>query len=114
MLVFREILDKQLYDSRGIKCGKVDGLVLEWPGDGPPRLARLEVGPTVLASRLGARIERWAASLARRWGPQHAEPFRIPWSQVRRVVENGVHVALDYETSELVRWEYWLRERVVS
>ena len=113
MQVFKEILDKQLYDQRGIKCGKVDGVVFEYPDDGPPRIARLEVGPAVLGNRLGERIGRWVTSLAKRWGPQHAEPFPIEWSQVRRVVENGVHIALDYEKSELVKWEYWLREKVV-
>ena len=45
----RDVLDKQMLDKNECEIGRVDGIVLEFPEDAPPRVARLELGGPVLA-----------------------------------------------------------------
>ena len=114
MEIIRDILDKQLIDRRGRKMGRVDGLVFEYSDSGAPRVARIEVGAVVLANRLGERYAGWVRAISRRWGPERLEPYAIPWAAVRRIDRNDIDVAFDFEQSELVEWERWLRERIIS
>jgi sporulation protein YlmC with PRC-barrel domain len=75
------LLDEQIVDSEGRRCGRVDDIELS--GD-PPRVTALLVGEGLYPRRL----PRWLRPLARRlageetWG---ANSLRIPWAEVDNV-----------------------------
>jgi sporulation protein YlmC with PRC-barrel domain len=71
------ILDHQVVDSDGRRCGKVDDLELEGIGSGSPRVSELLVGPRALRDR--GRIGRLAAALAR------SQVVHVPWEDVEDV-----------------------------
>jgi len=111
--LYRDVLDKQMVDRRGRRCGKVDGIVLRFGPDGQPWVARIEVGGGTLARRLGERLGRWAAALARWCGVREGRAYHIPWA---RVVEVDLEVKLDLDApdTELDAAERRLRERIVA
>jgi sporulation protein YlmC with PRC-barrel domain len=113
MLLVRDVLDKQLVDRRGERAGKVDGVVLIFSPDGPPRVGYLEVGAVTLARRLGRRLGSWASRLAHRWGGAHTESYRIPWNLVRAITLE-VSVDVDVEETRINVIEDWLRVHVVE
>jgi sporulation protein YlmC with PRC-barrel domain len=77
------ILDHQLVDRDGRRCGKVDDLELEGIRDRSPRVAAVIVG--VPGWRRRGVIARIAASLA------PGRIVRIPWSDVDEVAA-GIHL----------------------
>jgi sporulation protein YlmC with PRC-barrel domain len=107
-----DVLDKQMVDRHGRRCGKVDGLVLRLD-DGPPRLVAIQIGAGTLARRLGARAGAWAAAFTRWWGLRGGAPYRIPWRRVEAVALE-VTLDLDAERSQLDAAERWLREKIVD
>jgi sporulation protein YlmC with PRC-barrel domain len=113
MKLISNVLDQQIVDSEGRKFGKVDGLVLEWSGDGPPRVAYLELGGPVLARRLGRRCERWALRANRFFGIRREPRYRIPWE---KVLDIGIDVSVEIDGADEppLDWERWLRDRVIS
>lgn len=112
LALVRDVLDKQLVDRDGIPCGKIDGVVLDASGAGPPRVAFLESGPVTLARRLGAWPARVMARLAR-LGPRHGDPYLIPWRRVT-TIGREVKLDLDAERSQLLAGERWLRHHLVK
>ncbi len=110
--LFRDVLDKQMVDRNGRRCGKVDGLVLR-TGEGPPRVARIEIGSGTLARRLSGRLARGMAALSRWLGIRGGRPYRIPWARVKEVDLN-VALDLDADDSQLDAAERWVRDRVMS
>ena len=111
--VVRDILDKQLVDRRQRRIGKVDGLVLEWRNDAPPRLAYIEVGAMTLGRRLHPRFEAWAAAIERWLGVGNGVPYRIPYDKVRDIGLD-VEVDLDVEKTPILAWQRWVRERIIK
>lgn len=111
MDIVRQILDQQLVDRSGINIGKVDGVLLELRGDLPPRISAVLTGGHLLARRFHPRIESWVRRLTRRWGPRNDEPFRIPWSKVRKI---GIDVRVDVGADEMVPWEHWVRDHIIG
>lgn len=113
MDLVRDVLDKQLVDPKQRRLGKVDGLVLSLAPGKPPKVAGIEVGPLVLARRLGPRTERWAAAAFARIGAPHDDPYRIPWTKVRDV---GLDVEVDVPIREtpLHAWQRWLRRVLIG
>ncbi|HKH43660.1 MAG TPA: hypothetical protein VKM72_03260 [Thermoanaerobaculia bacterium] len=109
----RDVLDKQVVDRDGTKMGRVDGLVLELRGDGPPRVESIEMGFAVLARRVHPRLERWLEGL-RRWSVRKTARYRVPWSKVKEVTAH--HVQLDVEAlkTPAFDWERWLRDHFVA
>lgn len=85
------ILDHQIVDSEGRRCGKVDDLELELREAMEPRVVAIVVGPG--AWRRRGRIGRLAAWLAR-----SDREVRIPWEEVAEV---GAGVFLRRAASEL-------------
>jgi hypothetical protein len=78
------VLDHQLVDREGRRCGKVDDLELEDAGEDRPRVAAILSGPPAWYGRgplghLAARVTR-------------GRMIRIAWSDVREV-ESAVHLA---------------------
>jgi hypothetical protein len=77
------LLDHQLVDSEGRRCGKVDELELEGVRDGDPRVSAILTGPPAWRGR--GVIGRVLARLAP--GPL----VRIPWAEVESCAA-GVHL----------------------
>ena len=113
----RDVLDKQLIDTKHAPMGKVDGLVLELRGDDAgqqqPVVAAIENGWPVLARRIHPRLGRWVASIGWRFGLRRGRIFRMPISRVRSV-SRDVETTLVAEGTPILEWERVLRRRVVS
>jgi sporulation protein YlmC with PRC-barrel domain len=77
------LLDHQLVDSEGRRCGNVDDLELEGLQEGRPRVSAILVGPPVWRGR--GRLGRLAAFVAR------GETVRVPWEEVDKI-ESAVHL----------------------
>jgi hypothetical protein len=112
VMLVRDVLDNRMVDWRRRSLGRVDGLVLVQDGDGPPRVAGLESGPTVLGRRLGRRIGNWVRRVARRWGVRRGRVVRVDWAKVKSV---GVDLDLNLDLDESEAWalEHWMREKVI-
>ena len=70
------ILDHQLVDAEGRRCGKVDDLELDLAVE-PPRVTAIIVGTTAWRSR--SRLGALAARLRR------VDSVRIPWEEVASI-----------------------------
>jgi hypothetical protein len=110
----RDVLDKQVVDRDETKMGRVDGLVLELRGDGPPRVDAIEMGFVVLARRLHPRVESWVERLRRRFSVRKTARYRVPWSKVTDVTTHHVQVAVKLEETPAFDWERWLRNHIVA
>ena len=77
------LLDHQLVDSEGRRCGNVDDLELEGVREGSPRVVAILVGPPVWRGR--GRLGRLAAWLA------PGQTVRIPWEEVE-AIDSAVHL----------------------
>jgi sporulation protein YlmC with PRC-barrel domain len=71
------VLDHQLVDSEGRRCGKVDDLELEGLSHGTPKVVAIVAG--VGAWRGRGIVARFAAGLVR------ARIARVPWAEVEAV-----------------------------
>jgi hypothetical protein len=112
LMLVRDVLDNRLVDWRRRSLGRADGLVLVQDGGGPPRVACLESGPTVLARRFGRRIGNWVRRAARRWGVRRGRVVRVDWAKVKSV---GVDIDLNLDLDETEAWalEHWMRRKVI-
>jgi sporulation protein YlmC with PRC-barrel domain len=77
------ILDHQLLDSEGRRCGKVDDLELDGVAGGRPRVSFILVGGAAWSGR--GRLGRLAAWLGR------SRTARIPWDDVAGI-DSGVRL----------------------
>jgi sporulation protein YlmC with PRC-barrel domain len=77
------LLDHQLVDCEGRRCGNVDDLELEGVSDGPPRVTAILVGPPVWRGR--GQLGRLASALAT------GETVRVPWEEVDKI-DAAVHL----------------------
>ena len=103
------LLDHQMIDRHGRRCGNVDDLELDWQADGSLVVTHLLAGPGVLAERMGwRRLGRWW-----RHATDAEDAIRIP---VRDVAEIGADVVLAADAADLAteHTERWARERVVA
>jgi hypothetical protein len=71
------VLDHQLLDCDGRRCGKADDLELEGVGGDDPRVVAILSGPPAWKGR--GRLGRLAAWLAR------GRLVRVPWDEVSEV-----------------------------
>ncbi|WP_320671349.1 PRC-barrel domain-containing protein [Patulibacter defluvii] len=78
------ILDDQLIDVDGRRCGKVDDLELAGEPGEPLVVSAILTGPAVRRARLPLRVARW---LERRRGPLvwGGNALRVPWEQVESI-----------------------------
>jgi sporulation protein YlmC with PRC-barrel domain len=83
--VVNRILDQPVVDRDGREMGRVDGILLEWRADAPPRLTSLLIGPSVLGSRLHPALGRWITWVEQRFGVSEGRPTQIPFSAIDRV-----------------------------
>jgi sporulation protein YlmC with PRC-barrel domain len=84
------VLDHQLIDSDGRRCGKVDDLELEGVAQGDPRVVAILTGPPAWRGR--GLLGRLAASVAR------GKLVHVPWEEVAEV---GAGVQLRKPAPEL-------------
>jgi sporulation protein YlmC with PRC-barrel domain len=71
------LLDHQLIDSEGRRCGNVDDLELEGVREGEPRVTAILVGPPVWRGR------GWLGRLAAFVSP--GKTVRVPWEEVDEI-----------------------------
>jgi sporulation protein YlmC with PRC-barrel domain len=77
------LLDHQLVDCEGRRCGNVDDLEVVGVRDGQPRVAAILAGPPVWKGR------GWFGRLAAFITPGRA--VRVPWEEVERI-DGAVHL----------------------
>jgi sporulation protein YlmC with PRC-barrel domain len=76
------VLDQQVVDSAGRRCGRVDDVEFEGGPGEQARLAALLIGIDHLLPRLPAPL-RLIARATRGWGDERS--VRVPWEDVRAV-----------------------------
>jgi hypothetical protein len=114
MDVFRDILDKQLLDRKGIKMGKVDGLVMTMSPRARPRIAFIEIGGITLARRLGPRTARLVARLGALFGGDPTrQPFRVASDKIRNIGVD-IELTIDIESTPLNIWHERLRRHILN
>jgi sporulation protein YlmC with PRC-barrel domain len=87
VLVAHRLLDEQIVDSEGRRCGRVDDIELR---GSPPRISALLVGEGLYPRRLPGRLRGLARGVfgSERWG---ANALRIPWEEVD-AIDAAVHL----------------------
>lgn len=109
----RDLLDKQLVDRNGEPLGRVDGIVMSYRADAPPRITHVELGAQTLARRLPGPFRRTVAWLGRRLSPRASEPYRI---EADRIVHLGrvVKIDIDGTRSAARETERWVRDHIIG
>jgi sporulation protein YlmC with PRC-barrel domain len=81
IFIAHRLLDEQILDSDGRRCGRVDDLEIE---GNPPRISALLVGEGLYPRRLPVWLRPPARRLVgpERWG---ANALRIPWEEVDEI-----------------------------
>ncbi len=92
MDLVRDLLDMKVVDRNGREIGRVDSIVLELREGAPPRIAALEVGPAVLASRISPVFGRIVSGIEHVFGVDEGRPLRI---QVGSILDITDHVKVD-------------------
>jgi sporulation protein YlmC with PRC-barrel domain len=94
ILIAHRLLDEQILDCEGQRCGRVDDIELR---GNPPRVTALLVGEALYPRRLPKRLR----GLARRiFGPEvwGAGAMRVPWEEVDEI---GAAVHLRGKAAEI-------------
>jgi hypothetical protein len=109
----RDLLDKLLVDSTHDPLGRADGIVVIAKDGELPRVARVELGSSVLGTRVANWIGRVIRALGMRFGLRNGRPVRIPFAKLMSV---GIEVIVDTEAdrSPATLWERWLGVHVTS
>jgi sporulation protein YlmC with PRC-barrel domain len=106
--VLKALVDHQLIDVTGQRCGNVDDVELEWSIDKGLRIVALLCGPGILEDRMTSRTWKWIVSLG---GVDRA---RVYWSHVDQL-NSGVELrypASDYALDRRERRAEAFLERV--
>lgn len=87
IFICHRLLDQQILDSEGKRCGRVDDVELQ---GSPPRVSALLVGEGLYPRRLPRRLRGAAGRIAgpERWG---ANAMRVPWEEIDRI-DAAVHL----------------------
>jgi sporulation protein YlmC with PRC-barrel domain len=98
------VLDHQLLDKDGRRCGNVDDLAIEGGPGEEPEVVALLVGPGYWGQRAGwlGRLAGWVGGGAK---------VRIEWSEVDKI-DSGVHLKHDAKALGLGRGDDRLRPYV--
>lgn len=113
MRLVRDVLDKKLVDRNNTAMGRIDGLLLEFSDDVPPRMVRMEIGGEILAARVArwlVPVTRWLRSV---WGPKREAVIGIDWKHVASM-ERDIHLDLEADETQVLAWEHWIAEHVVG
>jgi sporulation protein YlmC with PRC-barrel domain len=81
IFIAHRLLDEQILDSEGQRCGRVDDIEL---GGNPPRIAALLVGESLYPRRLPKLLRGVARRIA---GPEvwGSSAVRVPWEEVEEI-----------------------------
>jgi len=109
----RDVLDKQMLDRNDCELGRVDGLVMEVPENGQPRIVRIEAGGPVLAHRLGNWVRGLWRAIAQRVGPKRMSPLKFPWRKVTKLGRD-VHLDVDVHETDALAWEEWIDKTLID
>jgi hypothetical protein len=111
--IIRDLLDKQLVDRYGEALGRVDGIIMAYSADAPPRITHFQLGAQTLARRLPRPFRGALSALARRLTPRGSDPYRI---EVSRIVELGRTIKIDIDGSRSAarETERWIRDHVIA
>jgi hypothetical protein len=111
--VVRDLLDKQLVDREGEPLGRVDGIVMTWTADAPPRITQFELGARTLAQRLPRPFRGILAWLAHRLTARGDDPYRI---DVSRIIHLGLEIKIDIDgkRSAARESERWVRDHIIA
>jgi sporulation protein YlmC with PRC-barrel domain len=93
----RDLLDKPVMDRDGRDMGRVDSVIVSLRDGRAPRVAAIEIGPSVLARRLWPPLGRWVAALEAAIGYEAARQVVVP---VSRILEVKDRVRVDVRASE--------------
>jgi sporulation protein YlmC with PRC-barrel domain len=118
VLLGLDVLDRQLIDSDGRLCGKVDDLVLEKPSDqergSAPVVTHILAGPGALGDRLHGWMGRIARMTWRRINPDvETSSIQLPWSVVAKV-DREVHLTVSSREEGLEDVEDWVSAHLIS
>jgi hypothetical protein len=97
MDLIRDLLDTQVVDRHGREMGRVDGIIVDAGGAGPPRVVAIELGPSVVARRVRPIFGRWMAGLEHALGIDEGRPLRIPFADILEVAD---HVKVELTAGE--------------
>ena len=81
VFIAHRLLDEQILDCDGKRCGRVDDIELH---GSPPQITALLVGEALYPRRVPKRLRRLARKLAgpERWG---YNALRVPWEEVEEI-----------------------------
>src|SRR5690349_10398694 len=86
-----ELMDQNLLDKQGERCGRVDDVLVEDVFDRPARLIGLLSGGGAKSRQLWGPLHRLTLWLYRLIGvPESIEPICVPWEQVDKVEDDVV------------------------
>jgi sporulation protein YlmC with PRC-barrel domain len=111
--IVRDLLDKQLVDRDGEPLGRVDGIVMAYTADGPPRITHLELGAQTLAQRLPQPFRGALGWLARRLTPRGDTPYRIEASRIMQLGRK-IKIDIDGTRSGARDTERWIRDHIIT
>jgi hypothetical protein len=114
LLVFRDVLDKQLIDRSDEPMGRVDSVMMELRDGEPPRLTEFHLGFVPLARRFGRRAESLMRWVHRRWSVRRSADFSIPCSEILDINRHHIKVNLDARPSVALDWERWMRRNIID
>jgi sporulation protein YlmC with PRC-barrel domain len=97
------VLDHQLVDSEGRRCGKVDDLELAGVAEGSPAVVAMLVGSPTWSGR--GVLGRLATALSR------GRTARVPWDEVKGV-DSAVHLKKTASDLRLGRGDDRVRQLV--
>jgi hypothetical protein len=108
----RDCLDKRVVDCNGRKMGRVDGIVIDMPSFGRPRVVYIEIGPTTLARRLPRSLCHWFGSFIHTLTGSRATCVSVAWSKIS-IARNEVVADLDSNQTDALLFEHWVRDRII-
>lgn len=108
-----EILDRQLIDSEGEPCGKVDDIEMDYDGSGPPVVTAILTNPGALGPRVGVAGKMMRAVWRRLHPDRDPKPIPIGWDLVAKI-DFAVHLTVQREEAGLMRSEHWAYETILS
>jgi hypothetical protein len=111
--IMRVLLDKQLVDREGEPLGRVDGIVMAYSADAPPRITYFELGAQTLARRLPRPFQGAVAWLGHRLSPRASSPYRL---EVSRIIQLGrmIKIDIDGTRSAARETERWVRDHIIA
>jgi hypothetical protein len=110
------LLDRQIFDSRGMPAGRVDDLELSDPSPGqPPVLTALLCGSTAFGPRIGGRLGTWWGAIGRRLRPvTDPYPNRIPLELVDHVDRLEITLLTARQKLDSYRFRRWVEEKIIG